>query len=440
MSKTKKISLYMAVAFAVGAMIGGGVFVLSGDALMQTGPSAITSFLIAAVIVLFSALSFSVIASQVSDESPGYTFVGKSLGSPQWSFMTSWCFYLSGIIATAFVLNAFGTYMHDFILPQLSILGWSLIGATVLTLVNLGPASEIGKVESILVTVKILILLVLVTFGLLHFHTSALHPFTPHGISQVFGTSAFLFIAFLGFNVITSISNDIDNPRKTVPKAIILSMLIVTLIYCGVAIALLSAHLSSYSEASVGVAAQHLIGPIGGGLIIVGAIFSTLSSANANILGSSEIMVRLAANREVPTILGRLKKGHPIYSVLAAALLYFILLLSGQTKAVIDLANVTAIVALIIVNFAAAKAQRSKSFQGLKLPGRWCIPILGAIGAASQFFFMPKTTLLIGLILTFLGFVIYDLRGRSHLPKLHQQLKGLLEDVEGPLGRALSRS
>jgi APA family basic amino acid/polyamine antiporter len=393
----------------------------------------------AGIVVLLSALSFSVIASEATAKSPGYTYVGTVLGSPIWSFFTSWCFYIGGIIATAFVLNAFGAYMHDFITHSMSAIVWAVIGGVFLSIVNLGPASEIGRIESLLVTLKIIILALLIGFGIAHFHASDLHPFTPHGTSQIFTTSAFLFIAFLGFNVITSISNDIDKPRKTIPRAILLSMLVVSVIYCGVVIALVAAHISSYSEASVGVAAQHLIGPIGGALIIAGALISTLSSANANILGSSEIMLRMAVNREVPTVLGRMRHGHAYISVLAATILYISLILSNEIRAVIDLANVTAIIALIIVNIAAARALQSPEHRGLRLPLGWLLPILGTIGAITQFFFIPIIPLGIGFLLTASGIVIYSMRKRHHHAALHQELVDILDSSEGPLNRALRK-
>ncbi len=437
--RSKKIRLVTATAFAVGAMIGGGVFVLTGTALQQAGPAALVAFLIAGVTVLLSALSFAVIASQAEAKKSGYTFVGKMLGSPAWGFLVSWCFYLSGIIAAAFVLNAFGVYVHHFIVHSSSALVWGLIGAGVLTLVNLGPASEIGKIETFLVGGKLLVLLLLICFGLAHLHASDLHPFYPHGSSHIFTTSAFLFIAFLGFNVITNISGDVENPQRTVPRAILLSMLVVTLVYVGVVLALLAAHISTYSEASVGIAAQHLIGPIGGALVVAGAIVSTLSSANANILGSSEIIVRLAADKSVPTVLGRMRHGHPYMSVFFGAVLYVVLIMTGRTGVIVDLANVTAIVALIIVNVAAARALTLTTFSGLRLPMRWFLPMLGAVGALLQFAFMPVSSLIIGLAFSLSGVTIYALRKRYHHPQAHKEIVRIVNTTEGPLSRSLTR-
>ncbi len=436
--KKEKIGLLTAVSFAVGAMIGGGVFVLSGVALNEAGPSALISFIIAGIVVLLSAFSFAVVASMAPARDSGYDYIGKLL-SPVWAFLTSWCFYLAGIIGAAFVLNAFGIYMHDFVASGVSILAWGLIGALVLTLLNLGPASEIGRVETFLVAGKLLVLLLLIGFGIAHFNFSMLHPFTPHGATQTLTTSASLFIAFLGFNVITSISGDIHQPRKTVPRAILLSMLIVTVVYVGVVIAMLAGGVHNYSEASVGVAAQHLIGPVGGGLVVAGALVATLSAANANILGSSEIMLRLAARKEVPTILGRLYNGHPYASVLLGAVFYALLVMTGKSTLVIGLANTTAIFALIIVNMAAAKALSSKHHKGMRLPFGYLLPLLGTAGAVWQLWYITESTLLLGGALVIVGLLVYLARERYFLPREHKEIVGTVSEVEGPLGRTLKR-
>lgn len=433
----RKVHPLSAVAFAVGAMVGGGVFALSGLALKQAGPAAIISFLGAGMMVFLSALSFAVIASEATRKDPGYAYAGKVLGSPIWGFLVSWCFYLAGIIGAAFVLNAFGIYVYQFVSQYISATGWGLLGALFLTLINLSSATAIGRIEVVLVGVKILILFLLTLFGIFHIQATDFQPFAPHGVSSVVATSASLFIAFLGFNVITNMASDIDNPRKTIPKAIMLSMFVVALVYTGVVIALLAAHIHDYSEASVGVAAQQLIGPVGGSLVIAGALISTLSSANANILGSSEIIVRLAAKKEVPTILGHMRRGHPYISVLVSALLYGLLIISGRAEVIIDLANVTAIVALIIVNLAAAKALTSKAHHGLRLPLGWLLPVLGALGAAMQFCFMPWPNIVIGFVLIGGGVGMYALRKKYHRADMHVQVTHAVDTVQGPLGRSL---
>lgn len=434
----KSIGLFSSIAFAVGAMIGGGVFVLSGLAIKQSGAAAIVAFILSGTMVLFSALSFGVLASNKSSSKySGYGLVGKELASPIWSFLTSWSFYLAGIIGAAFVLGAFGIYVTQFLLSHQSPIMWGVIAGIFLTLINLGPASEIAKIESLLVSIKVAILVVLIGFGIYHFSPHYFKPFVPHGFGSILISSAFLFIAFLGFNVITNISSHIKNPTKNIPRAIFLSMLVVTIVYVGVVIALVTAHLKSYSEASVGLAARELIGPIGGLLIVLGALISTLSSANANILGSSELMIRMALDKQVPTIFAKLKHGHPYISVLFGGALYLILIVSHRTATIIGLANVTAICALIIVNVAAYQIlKKSDLYKGMHLPFKNLFPIFGIITCVGQFFFMPVFSVILGFGLVALGLIVYKLRSRFHIPRLHQELVQVFEKSKSPLIRA----
>src|SRR5689334_681524 len=107
------IGLVSCVAFAVGTMVGAGVFVLSGLAVQRAGPAAMVSFVLAGILVLLSALSFAVVASLAPAGGSGYAYVGTALGH-RLGFLTSWAFYLGAVIGVAFVLNAFGRYLHDF--------------------------------------------------------------------------------------------------------------------------------------------------------------------------------------------------------------------------------------------------------------------------------------------------------------------------------------
>lgn len=434
--RSAQIGLISSVAFAVGTMIGAGVFVLSGVAVQRTGPAALVSFALAGVLVLLSALSFAVIASRAPAGGSGYAYVGTALGR-YWGFITSWAFYIGGIIGVAFVLNAFGAYLYQFFWNGLPVTVLALLGAVLLTLVNLGPASTIGRLETGLVGIKVVILLLLILFAFIHINRAQFTPFTPHGWTPVITTSGLLFVAYMGFNVITNMAGDIRNAQRTVPLAILLSMLIVSVVYAGVVLALLAGQITTYNEASVGVAAQNLMGNWGGLLIPIAALISTLSSANANILGASEIMVRMAAQKEVPTAAGWMWRGHPVVSVLSGGVLYTILILSNQTQTVIALANVAAIAAMILVNAAAIRALTSPSHQGMRLPLGPVIPALGLLTALTQLFFIGWLQVAIGLVLVFSGSIVYALKTRYHNPERHRTIIGHLSRNNGPLSRVL---
>ncbi|MEV6842454.1 APC family permease [Actinoplanes sp. NPDC051411] len=462
----KKIGLLACVAFAVGTMVGAGVFVLSGLAVERAGPAAILSFLLAGVLVLLSALSFAVVAALAPPGGSGYAYVGVALGT-RFGFLTSWAFWLGGVIGVAFVLNAFGSYLHDFFAHGVPPQAVAIAAAVTIAGLNLGPASLIGRAETALVAVKVAILALLIVFALVHVDRAHFTPFTPHGTTAILTTSSLLFVAYLGFNVVTNLAGDVDRPQRTIPLAILISMGVVALIYAGVVIALLAGGISSYDEASVGTAAQHLIGRWGGILIPVGALISTLSAANANTLGSSEIMVRLAADRMVPTAAGRLWHGHPAVSVLSGAAISVILLLTGDIQTIVALGNVAAIAAMVLVNAAAFRAQQrgrpagvssaqlgalsaqhgsggglaphgGRPAGGIRLPGGPVLPALGLVAAAAQLFFISWWETLVGLALVAAGLGLHALRGR-HLPDPHADIVDHLSRNDGPAGRAIRR-
>lgn len=435
----KTIGLWSCVAFAVGAMVGAGVFVLSGVAVNDAGPLAIWSFIIAGICVLCSAFSSMLVGSLAQAGELGYAPVGRALGHRFWGFLASWAFYLAAIVGMAFVLNAFGAYMHDFFTPTINPLWWSLAATALLALVNLGKTSAIGKIEGALVIVKVAILLVLIGFGLAHISSGALHATEGHNISSTLHTSGLLFIAYLGFNVITNIAGDVRDPRKTIPKAIFISVFAVLLLYIGVVVTLLAFPLTSYNEASVGQIAKELMGPIGGVLVPIAALVSTLSAANSNILSSSEIMVRLAARKDVPTVAGRMYNGHPLFSVVFASLVCAALLISRKTELVVSLANVAAILGIIMVNIAAINILRKKISGAMRLPGGALLPAVGLISCIAELGMLGLLPNIWGLACIGAGGLLYLGRKYFHNPAYHKELTAELERYGGPVLRAMRK-
>lgn len=431
-----KIGLLSAIAFSVGTMVGAGVFVLSGPAIGFAGPGALLSFTLAGLSVLFSALSFSVVTALAPAGASGFAYVRTALGQLL-GFITSWSFYIGGVIGCAFILNGFGIYLNKFFVPQVDPLILSLAAAIALTLLNFGGASTIAKAETVLVVIKVLALLFFIIMGIQFWNRSLFTPFLPNGLRPVFHESGQLFVAFLGFSVVCSMAGDIKDAPKTIPKAILLSMLIVALIYAGIVVTLLAAHLPRYTEASIGTAAREIIGENGLLIISSAALVSILSCANANILGCSETLVRLAGKGEVPTVIGKMYNGHPVFSVLFGAVVYISLMLSGNSEKIVSYTNITTIVMLILVNLAAFYALRKKLLYKGIYPFSMIVPVLGLLFSLAQLFMMEIKSIVIGLLFIIPGSILFFLRKRFHRGQDHKEIKQNLSEMDGPLSRAL---
>ena len=148
-------------------------------------------------------------------------------------------------------------------------------------------------------------------------------------------------------------------------------------------------------------------------------------------------MVRLAADKDVPTMLGKMWRGHPAVSVLGGAVLYVVLLLVGSTDSVVALANVAAIAAMATVNVGAIAAQRGPHDGGLRLPLGITFPALGLVAALTQLVFIPVVQIAVGLALLAAGLIVYALRHRLHRPEHHEELRRQVTRGDTPAARAV---
>jgi APA family basic amino acid/polyamine antiporter len=440
-ARKEKIGLISVLAFAVGAMIGGGVFTLSGTAINRAGPAALLSYAIAGVIMLLSALSSVAIATRAKEGQSGFAPVADLLGRP-WRFLVMWGFYLNALLAVAFLADSFGAYLHSYFLHDLSATAAGVVCIVLLVALNLGPAVWVGRAESWIVGIKVALLLVFVGWGLAALSGSHFKPFAAHGTTEVLSTSALLFTAYTGFNVVTNILPSVRDPVKTVPRAIIGAVLISMAMYVLVVVAMLDSGVTHFGLAGVSQAASALMGHWGGQLIAFAACLSTLSGANAMLLGGSEIALRLVAVEDVPAFVGKTTKGgFPWMSVGLIGVVALMLVLFTSIISVIVLGNITALAAMLTVNMAAVVlARRGFPGTGFRIPGGPLLPILAGIACVTQFFSYSLADLLAAAAAMGLGFALYamrDVRRNLYTEVALFSLRESLRNMETPLGRAL---
>jgi len=439
--RDKKIGLIPVLAFAVGAMIGGGVFTLSGTAINRAGPAALLSYAIAGVIMLLSALSSVALATRAKPGESGFAPVTELLGRP-WRFLVMWGFYLNALLMVAFLADSFGVYLHNYFLSGASATEAGVLCVVLLGALNLGPATWVGRAESWIVAVKIGLLLIFVGWGLAALSLSHFKPFAAHGAGPVLSTSALLFTAYTGFNVVTNILPSVRDPVKTVPRAIIGAVLISILMYLLVVVAMIDSGVTHFGLAGVSQAAQALMGNWGGQMIAFAACLSTLSGANAMLLGGSEIALRLVADEDVPAALGKTTKaGFPWMSVGLIAIVALMLVLFTNIISVIILGNITALMAMLVVNLAAVVlARRGSPGAGFRIPGGPVLPGIAALACLTQFVSYGPIDLLAAAGAMGLGLVLYYQRGRGRHLFPDQALDSIREAIyqrETPLARAL---
>jgi APA family basic amino acid/polyamine antiporter len=409
--RSEGLGLLATVTFAVGNMIGAGVFVLSGIVINTAGPAATLSYLICGGIVIASGLSYAMLASIFPKDGGGYLYVknmlGKSLG-----FLAGWGMYIFSVIASAFVLIGFGIYLNLLLGTSVDPRIFAVVALAALTALNLRGLAEAGFAEIILVLAKLAILIGLVIFGLVHIGSAQWTPFAPTGSSGVFRGVVMVFFAYAGFQVAAMMGGEVRRSSKMVPIAIMASIFIVMAVYVGVILALLAANLPSYGSSSVFEAATVLVGSAGGVAVAVGAVVSTLTSVNAGIVGSSRITTEMAIEGQLPGRFAVLWRGSPANSIFLGSVIALAFTLYGNLNFIIDVTNVCVLVTMVLVNVAALVFSRnsrrlSPEKKYFRLPFATTIALIGALSCLVMILFLPPITILLGSLLLLSGWVLY---------------------------------
>jgi len=422
----------------VGAMIGAGIFVLTGIAAGVAGPGLILVFFLNGLVTLFAAAAYAELGSSFHSAGGGYLYVKTGLKDPQ-GFMSGWMSWFAYVVACALYALGFGAYLkeclplvglEEFSLPFLPMEKWMAVAVVVVFgFINFRGASEAGGAGNLVTGGKIVLLAVFIAFGVWitmkrpDWHLTFTENPLPNGIGSIFIAMGLTFIAFEGYEIIAQCSEEVRHPERNVPRAIFISLLIVVPIYLLVAFAALGAvqpegmpswkYLGEHKEtALVEVARSFFRG--GDVLILIGGLFSTMSALNATIYSSSRVSFAMGRDRNLPawfgTIHGRRKTPH--WSILASGVLSVVMAVALPIEAVASAANILFLLLFIQVQatLIALRKKRPDLRRGFKVPLLPYVPILGILFqlglAIFLFFYSPMAWLSAGVWIA-LGLVVF---------------------------------
>jgi len=383
---SREMGLMDATLIGVGAMIGAGIFVLTGIAAGVAGPGLIIVFSLNGFVALLTAFSYAELGSCYHDAGGGYLWVKEGL--PKWNgFISGWMSWFAHAVACSLYALGFGAYFDlvlrefNIIMPQWGFLSpqkiLAAVTAVVFAYVNFRGASETGKVGNIVTIAKIIILFIFIGFGLnLVFHRpdwqDAFTPFLPNGWGGVFKAMGLTFIAFQGFEVISQCSEEIKNPKKNIPRAVFLSLLIVVPIYLLISVTALGAvkpeggitpwdYLASHKEtALVEVAKTFFVG--GGIMLLIGGIISTMSALNATIFSSSRVAFAMGRDRNFPTLFSKVHKKNftPHLSIIFSLIIVVIMAISLPIEDVASAADLMFLLLFLQVNITLIRLRKKR--------------------------------------------------------------------------------
>lgn len=225
----QELGFWDAVAIGLAAMIGAGIFVVSGVGARVAGGSAvILAFVIAGVVALFNALSSAELVAAIPREGGTYEYARKLL-SPKVGFMAGWFYVSSKMLESVTVALAFGSYTSLFLQydPRL----FAVTSVVVLTMINIAGIRTSTNASKIMVIIKVGVLTIFAFLGITAVKPMNFEPFAPAGLQGVLAAAAIVFFAYTGYARIATLGEEIKEPEKTIPRAILTSLVITAVVY-----------------------------------------------------------------------------------------------------------------------------------------------------------------------------------------------------------------
>ena len=443
----KDIGPLAALTIGVGTMIGAGIFVLPGPAVANLGPLAALAFVIGGVIALFTALSASELGTAMPVSGGAYYYVNRGLG-PLFGSIAGWGNWLGLAFASAFYMYGFGAYVSEFIVvPGLAVGPLTLVPAQIIGLVgavffitvNYVGAKETGRLQNIIVITLVGILAVFTLFGVLNANLDTLTPIDPFGWTPLLPVTGLVFVSYLGFVQITSVAEEIQEPGKNLPRAVIGSVVIVTAMYAFILLAVLAAvetDVVAGNETAVVDVARILIGPLGAAALLLGGLLATASSANASILASSRINFAMGRDKLVSAKINEIHPhfATPYRAIAITGALILVFLVLGNLELLATAGSVLHLVVYGLLNLALIvfrEANPTGYEPDFEVPLYPVVPILGAVFSFVLIAFIePRTVLLLAAVIVTFAVAWYLGYARSQVEQSGVLAEYVLERSE----------
>jgi APA family basic amino acid/polyamine antiporter len=412
-SKLKpSLGLLDATAINVGAIVGAGIFIVTGIAAGVAGSAMIVSMLIGAVVALFTALSFSELTAWLPKEGSVYEFAYQ-LVSPFVGFLSGWMWILSNTFAGAAVSLGFAYYLSAVFpfMPVNLVAAFLCIGFTALNSIGIRQSAVLNN---FLVVTKMLILMFFCIFGLAYMNLGNFTPFAPLEVGVLYGTY-YIFFAYGGFARVAVVAEEVKDAKRNVPRAILISLAISTVFYIIVgivAIGLVGAPALSNSNSPLNVAMNATGNATAVYLISAGGLLSTASVLLTSILGVSRVAYAMSKRRDIPQTFGKLhpKFNTPYYSVWFLGILMALLVLFVDLTKVVAISTFATLFYYSIANIAALRLKA----QNRLYPS--IVPVLGLVTCLVLqvfIFFVSPQSLDLGIAGLLGGTIYYIAKKRS---------------------------
>ena len=426
----RSMGVWQLTMISIGATLGTGIFVVLGEAVPSAGPAVVLSFVIAGITALFSALSYAELSVSIPFSGSSYPYASATLGALI-AWVCGWCLILEYGVSVAAVAVGWGQYLNEFLAGTVGVTipaalsappgqgGYFNLPALLVVLLAmvflLGGAKESARANTIMVVVKIITLLLFCAVAIQGVKSGNYANFMPMGMAGVSAAGATLFFSYIGFDAASTAGEEARNPQRDLPRAIMLSLVIVTALYCLVAAIAVGALPWQQFKGSEAALAGILKSVTGQGywsvMLAFGAVVAIASVVLTVLYGQTRILFAMSRDRLVPTVFSKVhpKSGVPRVNTVIVSLFCGVLAAAVPLGQLADATSIGTLFAFALVNVAVIVLRRTRPDmpRAFRTP---LSPLFPAIGFLLCLYMMgslgPVTWVVFGVWMA-VGLVIY---------------------------------
>ncbi|MCG1043588.1 amino acid permease [Mycetohabitans sp. B8] len=394
----------------IGAIIGTGIFVLTGTGAVIAGPALTLSFVIAAIACCFAALAYAEFSSTIPVAGSIYTYSYATLGELA-AWIIGWDLMLEYGLATSAVSVGWSGYLQSLLsgfgitLPQVltaapgTVPGHTtwfnlpafLVMMAITFLLSIG-VRESTRVNNVMVAIKVAVVLLVIAVGAFHVRPANWHPFMPMGWSGVFGAAAVMFFAFIGFDSVSSAAEEVKNPKRDLPIGIIASLAVCAALY--VTVAAVVTGIVPYAEfANVSHPVSYVLQTIGAdwvaGFVDLGAVLGMLTVILVMMYGQTRIIFAMSRDGLLPAALSRIHPRFqtPLITTWLVGIFFALIGALVPLDVLAELINIGTLAAFSMVSVAVLILRRTHPTlpRAFRCPG---VPLVPMLAVASCVFLM----------------------------------------------------
>jgi len=424
----RRVSLFGVTLYGVGNILGAGIYALIGEVVGYTGNFSWLVFIIASIIGALTGLSYAELSAMFPKSAAEFVYTEEAFKIRLLSFLLGWIIIFSGILSAATVALGFGGYLAALIgIPTIiPVAIFAVVLIFILGLINFVGirASTMTNILFTLIEASGLILIIIIGIPYLGTVNYFVLPIGT-SFSQIFSAVALIFFAYIGFEDIANIAEEVKKPTRNLPRAIIYSIIITTILYCLTALSVVSIldyELIAVSPAPLSDVASEILGPVGGILMSFIALFATANTVLIMMIVTSRMMYGMARDKALPEGLSKVspKFKTPAVAILVTMILTMIplgLYFIGDISTIADATVFGVLITFFLVNLSLIvlrkkKPELERPFK-LKPNIRWLpiVSLLGSIACFGLFFSFADLegllTIIIQGIIVICGVVVF---------------------------------